>query len=218
MRESELVDNIVRYLNKYNIRNVQEVRMGIGVPDIVINIRASKAIEQISDYYLLLIIEYISQNKKVTISNIADYFSFDTHKCQSYLYKLTEKNIIYLSDSKLKINKKIFGINLGKTISIEAKIKDWRGGLLQAQRYLMFSDYSYLALPKDKIRNVDLNLLKTHNIGLLSITLNSIEEILPPAKSLECDYKLKYLATSAILEKNKSPNKRRPDSIFSQLT
>ena len=44
MLEIELVEKITNYLDKYRIRYSKEVRMGIGVPDISINIGANKSI------------------------------------------------------------------------------------------------------------------------------------------------------------------------------
>ena len=50
MLESELVEQIENYLNKYQIRYAKEVRMGIGVPDVSINIGASKSMPVITDF------------------------------------------------------------------------------------------------------------------------------------------------------------------------
>ena len=130
MLESELVERITSYLAKYRIRYTREVRMGIGVPDISINIGASKSMALISDYYLLLLIEYLNDKHKATICEIAEYFSFDKTKIQSYINDLASERIIIQKKNVVSINRKIFGLNLGKTISIEAKIKDWKSGIL----------------------------------------------------------------------------------------
>lgn len=217
MLESELVEKIEAYLLKYQIRYTKEVRMGIGVPDIALNIGASKAILPISDYYFLLAAEYLNINKKITGLQLSDYLSYSKAKTQNYLNKLVMQKVAINNGAMYLINKKIFGLNLGNTISIEAKIRDWRSGILQAERYLMFSDYSYLALPEDKIRNVDLELIEQKGIGLLSITEDSIVEVVKPRISTECDYKLKYIITSAIICENRNSFKRRPDKIFSKL-
>lgn len=217
MLESELVDQIEKYLNKYHIRYAKEIRMGIGVPDVSINIGASKSMVIISDYYLLLLIEYLIDNKSATINEIAGYFSFDKTKAMGYINQLQNEKIISQCGDRVRVRRKIFGKNLGKTISIEAKLKDWRSGILQAERYLMFSDYSYLALPKDKIKNVDLDYLKKTGIGLLSIDAISIEEIIQPILSKECEYKQKYMITSSILRSSSYMIKRKSDDVFSNL-
>lgn len=217
MLESELVERITSYLAKYRIRYTREVRMGIGVPDISINIGASKSMALISDYYLLLLIEYLNDKHKATICEIAEYFSFDKTKIQSYINDLASERIIIQKKNVVRINRKIFGLNLGKTISIEAKIKDWKSGILQAERYLMFSDFSYFALPEENIHNVNIGELQKNGIGLLSVGETGIEEIVKPIQSSECDYKQKYMITSAILKNNRQVIKRKSDGLFSNL-
>lgn len=217
MLEAELVDKIISYLNRHKIRNSKEIRMGVGVPDIVINIGASKLITQISDYYLLSLVEYINDNKKVSLQKATQHLSFDQAKCQNYINQLIKENIIYLKNDMLYPKRKIMDRNLGKAISIEAKLKDWKSGILQAQRYLMFSDYSYLALPEDKIKNVDLAELKEKGIGLLSVTEKGLDEIVKPIQSKECDYKQKYILTSSIIKDAYDIKKRKPDGVFSNL-
>lgn len=217
MRESELVDKITNYLDKYKIRYTKEVRMGIGVPDISINIGANKSMALISDYYLLSLIEYINDKNRATVCELAEYFSFDKPRIQSYLNQLIKEKIITQNNNVVYKNRKILGLNLGKTISIEAKIKDWKSGILQAERYLMFSDFSYLALPEEKIRNVNLTELNESGIGLISVKDNGLEEVVKPCQSLECEYKQKYMITSSIIRQNQNTLKRKADGIFSNL-
>ena len=202
MREIDLVNQIETYLKRYHIRFAKEIRMGIGVPDIALNLGASKSIATLTDYYLLLIIEFIDNKKKVDIREIIEHFSFDKNRLFTYLNTLENKNIITIKGNSVFLKRKIMGLNLGATVSIEAKLKDWKSGILQAERYLMFSDYSYLALPKEKVKNVDMEYLVKTGIGLLAVSSNNIEEVVKPKRSLECDYKQKYLLTSAILNLN----------------
>ncbi len=53
-------------------------------------------------------------------------------------------------------------------IAIEAKLKDWKRGFYQANRYKAFADRVYLALPSNTIHLVNKDLLKKHNVGLIS--------------------------------------------------
>ena len=93
MLESELVKQIEDYLNKYHIRYAREIRMGIGVPDITLNIGASKSIPIVSDYYLLLLVEYLSNKRNASIKEILEYFQFDKSKLITYLNQLRLENI-----------------------------------------------------------------------------------------------------------------------------
>ena len=217
MLESELVNDITSYLDKYKIRYSKEIHMGIGIPDVSINIGASKNLPKITDYYLLSFIEYISNNKCVSVNDLVNHFSYDKTRIQNYLKQLNSCGITHERNNRIVLSKKIWGLNLGKIISIEAKIKDWKSGILQAQRYLMFSDYSYLALPKDRINVANTNELVESGIGLLSVSASNIEEVVPPSLSAECEYKQKYIITSTIIQKNPHFSKRRQDGIFSNL-
>ena len=84
MLESQLVNDITSYLDKYKIRYSKEIHMGIGIPDVSINIGASKALPKITDYYLLSLIEYISEKKHVSVNDLVDHFSYDKAKVQNY--------------------------------------------------------------------------------------------------------------------------------------
>ncbi len=191
--------------------------MGIGVPDITINIGASTQIPILSDYYLLSVAEYISIHRGATLSEVSNYFSFELSKCQCYINRLLERKLVSFKRNVYYIRRKILNLNLGTTIAIEAKIKDWRTGILQAQRYLLFSNYSYLALPKDKVRNVNNLQLLESGIGLLSVDGTKISEVISPAQSQICDYKQKYIVTSEILTESHDIIKRRADGVFSKL-
>ncbi len=217
MLELELVQQIEKYFNRYQIRCAKEVHMGIGVPDLSINIGASKSIPLLYDYYILILIEFLINHNSISINVLMQQFPFDKQKILSYLNQLKRDKIIYQRGNKIYIQRKVFGLNLGKTISIEAKIKDWRNGILQAERYLMFSDYSYLALPKEKIKNVDLDYIKQKGIGLMSVDISGINEVIQPVRSVECEYKQKYILTSYIIKNSLNLNKRRSDDIFSKL-
>jgi hypothetical protein len=54
-------------------------------------------------------------------------------------------------------------------IAVEAKLSKWQKALTQAALYKKFADYSFVALYKKYVRNVDLKTFKQHKIGLISI-------------------------------------------------
>ena len=58
--------------------------------------------------------------------------------------------------------------NKFKFVAIEVKIKDWRQGLYQAYRYNSFAEKSYLALYKKYCEDININLFKKYNVGLIS--------------------------------------------------
>ena len=54
-----------------------------------------------------------------------------------------------------------------KIIAIEAKLTDYRNGIIQARRYQYFADQSYLAILKTASRHIDTESLLSSGIGLI---------------------------------------------------
>jgi hypothetical protein len=214
--EVDLVNDINRYLQHKGILYSNELRMGIGIPDITVNLGANRRMKPLDDYFLVSILEYINEMKKVTICQIQETFTLGIEKVKQCVSTLANLCLVEIKKNIVKILRNIFSVNLGTTISIEAKLKDWKGACLQAQRYLCFSDYSYVALPIETIRNVDFSLFHATGIGLLSVDGAKVCEVIPATKSLSCDFILKYIGTSKVIEKNTATVKRhlRPN-IFS---
>ena len=55
-------------------------------------------------------------------------------------------------------------------IAVEAKISDWKAGLEQAIRYKQYADEVYVAISSEFINKVDKELLRSMNIGLMSVS------------------------------------------------
>ena len=83
MLELELVQQIEKYFNRYQIRCAKEVHMGIGVPDLSINIGASKSIPLLYDYYILILIEFLINHNSISINVLMQQFPFDKQKILS---------------------------------------------------------------------------------------------------------------------------------------
>jgi hypothetical protein len=54
-----------------------------------------------------------------------------------------------------------------EVIAIEAKMRNWKRGFIQANRYKSFADKVYLAVPVETAHLVDKKLLKKHHVGLI---------------------------------------------------
>lgn len=220
MLEADLVNDINYYLTQKGILYSNELRMGIGIPDITMNIGGNRQLEPLDDYFMVSILMYINKMKRVTFFQIQETFTLGIEKIKHYVSTLASLSLVEVKQSIVKILKNILFARLGTTISIEAKLKDWKGACLQAQRYLCFSDYSYVALPSDVIKNVDLRLFENYGIGLLSVVNGkNIHEIIPAIKSSSCEFVLKYISTSKVIENNFDTVKKhlRPN-IFSACT
>ena len=219
MLEAEIVNSMNTYLKRHVICYANEIRMGIGITDISFNLGGNRRIKFVDDYYLFSVWDYIYTMKKTTFSDIGNKFLFPLEKVKKYVLQLARMCWVSIKNEVVRAINNIKIARLGTTIAVEAKIKDWKNGLLQAQRYLLFSDYSYLALPKCNIPLVDISTLKKSKIGLLAISNNNLEEIVSAQKSNECDYYLKYMHTSVLFDKYKKENRsyiRKKENIFSK--
>jgi len=61
-------------------------------------------------------------------------------------------------------------------VAVEAKLRNWKRGFLQANRYKAFAEKVYLAVPKTIKNSVDIDLLKKHNVGLIIFDVESSEK------------------------------------------
>lgn len=214
--EVDLVDDINTYLQNKGILYSNELRMGIGIPDITVNLGANRKLKPLDDYYLISILSYVNEMKKVSIYQIQDTFTLGIDKVKQYVVTLANLCLVEIKKTIVKILRNIFTVNLGTTISIEAKLKDWKGACLQAQRYLCFSDYSYVALPYETVKNVNHTIFQAAGIGLLSVDGSKIHEVIPATKSSSCDSILKYISTSKVIEKNiETVKKHLRPNVFS---
>lgn len=220
MLEAEVVNSMNGYLCSHGICYANEIRMGIGIPDISFNLGGNRRIKCVDDYYLFSVWDYVYAKKKTTLKEIGNQFLFSLEKVKKYVFQLAGMSLVAIKDEVVRVINSIKNARLGITVAVEAKISDWKNGLVQAQRYLLFSDYSYLALPEKNIKLVDLDSLKAVGIGLLSVKEGEVEEVLPAQKSRECDYYLKYIHTSVLFDKYKKENSkyiRRKDNIFTRF-
>ena len=82
------------------------------------------------------------------------------------------------------------------TVAVELKLRDWRRALEQALVYQLCSDYVFIAVPVATALRVDLDQLRTHGIGLLSVKGRKCVETLAavPSQVLNPHYKAAYTA------------------------
>ena len=200
MKEKDLVNILNDYIESKKIIYGNEIRMGIGIPDIMICSEMLKKDSLITDYYALKIYDYINKKKVDNIDEITKKVSMSKKNICKYIYELKEKNILEFEKDKIEVLKKLDLQDIGTNISIEVKLKDWKNGILQAKRYLRFSDYAYLAILEQYQKNIDLDELKNSGIGLIVVG-DEIKQVIKPKKSKQCDKYFKYISISSLLDK-----------------
>jgi hypothetical protein len=67
--------------------------------------------------------------------------------------------------------------------AVEAKLKNWFEGVCQAKRYQHFAHRVFLAIPEDKRRVVDDDVLRRLNVGLITVSESATRTVLQPRRS-----------------------------------
>jgi len=72
------------------------------------------------------------------------------------------------------------------TVAVEFKLTNWRRAFEQSLIYQLCADLVYIAMPAPFIHRVDLKLLSTHGIGLISVAERPrCRQIIAPIQSQE---------------------------------
>jgi hypothetical protein len=212
--EKDLVQALNEYMECNNNRYLNEVRMGNGIPDAMIVLNIDDTDLYLDDYYHLKIYKLITDFSIPDVAALQKQTALPRRKVNSILSKLAQKDLLEINSGKITILKELNFDSQEKNIAIEVKIKDWKNGLLQAQRYLRYADYSYLAIKSDYIKNIDLKIAEQHGIGIIGIDGKNITEELKPRQSNKCNVFFKHIALSAFAAHNSS-NHLMNDEFFS---
>jgi len=190
MTENTFVKQLEKVFLKEGFLTKREVSTGYGVADLVVikrehinsrNCKLRQSYRQLSrllreDYFKVL--EHLPDQSSSDEPVDLDYLVEKTHLSKSFL----KYTLLRTLQEKRYIKKEgksfYFKINgwmpiANEVIAIEAKMRNWQRGLIQANRYKIFADKVYLAIPADISNRVDKNLLKKHNIGLIIFDLQS---------------------------------------------
>jgi len=159
--ENKLVNDFKRtYEKKDNGHFVffEEIKTGWGKPDlIVINYDKGKLLDRIQNMITHYPIPsfsniaaysmyFLSRVKKTTVDDLKNFLKIKS--INGLLASLEKRGLVYIyKNNKISIKSKerIFYI---KSIKIyEAKIRNWRRAIYQAQRHLWFTNDSYIIMP-----------------------------------------------------------------------
>lgn len=186
MTEAKFVKLLEKKFKEQGYLTKKEVGVGYGIADLVLfkldpkkcAIRsAHKQFTKLDSTEYFRILDQLPENKvdeTIDINYLENALKISKKTLKyKYLRKLEDGGFIRLVEGKcyLKING---WMPMAKEIiAIEAKLKDWKKGFFQANRYKSFAHKSYLALPMDRGRLVDMNLLKKYNVGLILFDVNT---------------------------------------------
>lgn len=160
------------------VKHAEEINSGFGIVDLLFYrledgyLRSRKNLNPITSSDILKTLLFLKGKKTFSISYLNDKLPFTEEKIKKILLKsLLNDGLVKQIDEenyKLIIN---YTPGFERTLAIELKLKDWKGGLYQAYRYKWFSDISYLALysPFSQQAKKNIHLFKEHNVGLIEI-------------------------------------------------
>jgi len=187
MTEKSFVDQLEKIFANEGFLTKKELGVGYGVADLVLlkidpkktALRyENKQFKPLLNESYFKVFQYlpdikekkepISINKLIRKTELSD--SFLKYKILKKLKKdkyIIEKgnNLYYKVNGWVPLAKEI--------IAIEAKLKDWKRGFYQANRYKAFADKTYLAIPSNISHLVNRDMLRKHNVGLITLDVDA---------------------------------------------
>lgn len=203
--ESEMIPILVSGLSRLYRTNyfTTEFSTGNGVADLVFTTNLSDQSLIFNDYSIMsLFVNQINNKKKINKKQLYDS-SVSRVKVKK-LIELLELEDFLTANGEHYIQLKNYLPHTENLISIEAKLKDWKSGLYQALRYQFFSHQSFLALPEQVIHRVDKELLKSYNIGLISVSDIDVKIIITPKVTAPTDLTSYYFLSENFAKNFKS--------------
>ena len=151
-----------------------EFNTGNGVADLVFTTEIRDERLAFNDYALMsLFVKHFRGKRRLNKTELFKNCN-DSASLNKLLNFLENAEFIW-SDGEDFVRKRNYVSHTPNLISIEAKLKDWKSGFYQALRYQFYSQKSYLAYPQHYIHRVDIDLLKRHSIGLISVGADNIK-------------------------------------------
>lgn len=186
MDESAFVLNLEEIFKRQGYITTREVSAGYGRADLVIgklndehcsirkNNKQTQALLEERYFEVLRNLPDIHGClEPLHVAELIDKINFSDRYLKTHVIKFLEKsgyirriedNFLYKINGWLPITSKV--------VAIEAKLTDWRRGILQANRYKSFADKVYLALPERSAHLVNLDMLNDLNVGLFILKDN----------------------------------------------
>lgn len=177
LNENELVKKLVldlqeRFDTKYIVR---ELRSGNNIADIVYSTaldRKNIVFEDYSNAYYYF--NEIYNHKKIPRKNIKITDESVNRKFNVFLKELECLGYIQFDKDNIISLKNVEPVTKN-FVAIEAKVSDWKSGLEQAVRYRQYANEVYVALSSDYVKNVDRQLFRNLNVGLMSVSQDKLK-------------------------------------------
>lgn len=172
--ENQLVAELAKGLKKtfHTDIAIQEFSAGYGIADLAFAknfFTNNNSINRkpINNYYALKSFLLLPNDTLFTVEDVIRISGTSKYISREIIRLLAVGDYIVKDGRKYfkKVNTILNPIK--KLIAIEAKIKDWKQGVLQARRYKSYTDECYLAILSNYETNIDYSYLDKHDIGLI---------------------------------------------------
>lgn len=213
MTEDNFVSLLEKRLKNDGYLTGREIGVGYGVADLVLfkldpqkcSIRKKnkqyKRIKNENSFKIFDLLPEDGSNKKADINYLKNELKISKSSLKyNHLKKLINDGFVKVVDDRYYF--KLNGwIPIAKEIiAIEAKLKDWKRGFIQANRYKSFANKVFLAMPLNQGHTINKELLIKHNIGLILFDIQTNEIRIKSPKKIKPLNKYKFnLATEYIL-------------------
>lgn len=203
MNENDFVKQLQQLFENEGFLTQREIGVGYGIADLVlvkrnkVNLKHCKIRKGHSQLFPLLseeyfkTLEYLPNENNQQDSVEFKYIAKKSSLSESYLRYNILKNLELHGYIKQIRSNHYFKVNgwlpiANELIAIEAKLKNWKRGVIQANRYKAFANQVYLAVPKEIEHLIDKLFLKKHNIGLITLDIDNLQKkIVMRSKSLQ---------------------------------
>ena len=191
--ESEMIQPLMSFLiDDFYLDAVEkEFSVGYGIADVVgikcnrkkLKSRFESGLkEPVVNIRELSLLNALPENKSSTAETLAKQVGLSISYVKKILLKsLIQKGYVEKQQRKYILIKDISYFT-DLVVSIEAKLTKWRDALGQAKRYQHFSNLVFVALPRNTVKNINRELFRKNNIGVLSVTDDSVSIELKPQR------------------------------------
>lgn len=167
---SLLADNLQSEFN--TDVSVREFSAGYGIADLVfardfLSDRNALNRKPINNYYALQLYLSIPVNQTITSSKLKQLSPLSGQALKIIVKGLIQDGYLQIVDENSICKALEIKTPVKKLVAIEAKLRDWKQGILQARRYKSFTDECYLAILAKYDKNIDYGYLERFDIGLI---------------------------------------------------
>lgn len=194
--EASLVRLLKTFFKSKYLYTIQELSVGYGRADIVAYdlahdkclrriMNAQKApLERIEYFKILEAFPDEDTGEFISSENLSQSLPFSESRLRYHWLKIL-KEFGYVEEVGKAVYSKRNGFLpvIKEIVAVEAKLEDWKKGAIQAKRYAVFANRTYLAIPQRIEHRVDRELLIRHRLGLFLVTEDGVEEALEAPES-----------------------------------